>query len=487
MITKTINKMVSGGTPPYTYELLEINGTGCVTFSPASGSTRGNVISSQITFDSQSCLDSSLIKLIVRDSTGDCVAEQLLDYSGDCDNLAISGISSTAGFNFSVSVFGGTPGYTYQWVYDTNIFTPAGPTTNASIDLDLIAPAPSGSTTIIVIVTDSEGCQAISELTYNFCNPVAGNKTVNIACVEGAYRSGDVVLFAEPCPGCAIDWSTLNFYNASPGITVTVVNPNIPLIRINGVSGLTAGVYTVKYTVNDLCGQTSTEGTITIVLTEECSEADPFTLFPYVFTLECSAGYIVGDVVEIPIEQSIIPNTNIDWNSFDFVAPNCPPTCTTTLGAAVAWNAANRTIEYTIPALTGSDYLEWTICDNNGYCANNTAIFTIILDCLNPPLAVDDTACSTCSETIQIPILDNDDPQGGVIDTSSVIITQAPMYGSYVLLTGGIISYTPNAGFGGVDTMKYKVANTNGLYSNEATITITVVCAGESVNITVCD
>jgi hypothetical protein len=86
---------------------------------------------------------------------------------------------------------------------------------------------------------------------------------------------------------------------------------------------------------------------------------------------------------------------------------------------------------------------------------------------------------------VVIDVLDNDLGGGGPLVLSSVTITQAPANGQAVY-NGSMVVYTANTGFFGTDTFKYTVANVLGTVSNEATVTITVLCAGGTATIIEC-
>lgn len=74
-----------------------------------------------------------------------------------------------------------------------------------------------------------------------------------------------------------------------------------------------------------------------------------------------------------------------------------------------------------------------------------------------------------------------------MIDITSVEIDAAPSDGVVSVQATGTIIYTPNAGFEGVDTFDYTVADVFGERSAPATVTVTVVCAGEDTEVTICN
>src|SRR5690606_36777648 len=62
----------------------------------------------------------------------------------------------------------------------------------------------------------------------------------------------------------------------------------------------------------------------------------------------------------------------------------------------------------------------------------------------------------------------------GSIDPSTIDIVKTPDNGTYSVSSNGVITYTPNAGFVGGDTIRYRVQDDRGVYSNVATVTFRV-------------
>ncbi len=91
------------------------------------------------------------------------------------------------------------------------------------------------------------------------------------------------------------------------------------------------------------------------------------------------------------------------------------------------------------------------------------------------PVAVDDRAVTTLDTPIPINVTANDTDPDGDIDLSSVMIVLAAKNGTTSIHPStGIITYTPNAGFRGADTLKYSVGDNNRARSNVANVFIRV-------------
>lgn len=91
-----------------------------------------------------------------------------------------------------------------------------------------------------------------------------------------------------------------------------------------------------------------------------------------------------------------------------------------------------------------------------------------------PPVAVNDAATVSAGTVKRIHVLQNDLPNGGSINTNTVTIVAAAGNGTATAQSDGSIRYQPNNGFTGADAFTYKVASTDGYFSNTATVNIAV-------------
>src|SRR5208337_722431 len=89
------------------------------------------------------------------------------------------------------------------------------------------------------------------------------------------------------------------------------------------------------------------------------------------------------------------------------------------------------------------------------------------------------TAVTPENKAVTIAVLANDTAGGGTINPASVAVSTAAAHGSTTVnTTTGAITYTPATGFVGTDTFKYTVADTDGVASVPATVTVTVTPPG---------
>ena len=128
------------------------------------------------------------------------------------------------------------------------------------------------------------------------------------------------------------------------------------------------------------------------------------------------------------------------------------------------------TVTYTPDAgFVGTDTVTYTVTDG---AATDTATitFTVTDDPNAPPVAVDDTATTAIGTATTVTPLANDTDLDG--DTLTVTGVTPAANGDAVLNGDGTVTYTPDAGFVGTDTVTYTV--TDGTATDTATITFTV-------------
>ena len=105
-------------------------------------------------------------------------------------------------------------------------------------------------------------------------------------------------------------------------------------------------------------------------------------------------------------------------------------------------------------------------------CSGSTDV--IFQDPGLPPLAVDDTATTAMGQSVDIDVLANDQGQGAPENVDSAT---DPAHGTVHINSGSpdTVTYTPDAGFSGVDTFHYSMSTPNG--TSTALVTVTIPAA----------
>jgi hypothetical protein len=129
---------------------------------------------------------------------------------------------------------------------------------------------------------------------------------------------------------------------------------------------------------------------------------------------------------------------------------------------------------------TGEDTFTYTIEDlytttPHAPGPKSTATVTIIVE-NKPPVAVDDNyEVMKNSQENSFVVMENDyDPDGDPISIIMDSVTSPTERGGAAVVTGTTVSYSPAAGYCGVDRFTYAVEDDKGAPSNMATVTVTV-------------
>jgi len=114
------------------------------------------------------------------------------------------------------------------------------------------------------------------------------------------------------------------------------------------------------------------------------------------------------------------------------------------------------------------------VVDDGDPAGVDTETFTITVQAA--PQAVNDEATTTVEMDVVVDVLNNDGDLDGTIDPTTVVIDDDADNGTTSIDDAtGEVTYTPDAEFFGTDTFTYTVMDNDGLVSNVATVTLTVL------------
>ncbi|QTN38518.1 tandem-95 repeat protein [Cryomorphaceae bacterium] len=253
--------------------------------------------------------------------------------------------------------------------------------------------------------------------------------------VDNDLDTNSMVINTPPANGMVtIDYTTgLHTYTPDPGF-----------------SGLDTYVYTVcEDTVPALCD------TATVYVLVDVNGVS-IMLPPDAVNDTASTPEDTPVVIDIP-NNDTDPNGHLDSTS---VAILMPPT-----GGTVVVDTLNGSITYIPdPNFDGPDSLQYVICtDPPAPTPSQCDTAWVYIDVIpenDPPVAVNDTTFTNPGQIVGVPVVNNDYDVDGNIDNSTLMVITDPTAGSYFVDPGsGVIAYTPNGTFTGVDSLQYVVCD----------------------------
>ncbi len=127
--------------------------------------------------------------------------------------------------------------------------------------------------------------------------------------------------------------------------------------------------------------------------------------------------------------------------------------------------------------ISGVDFFEYQVCDTGAPILCDTAVVTMTIAPVNDaPLANGDAASTYTDTAVPVAVLANDTDVDGNLDTTSVTTVTNPLNGALSMDITGVITYTPQPSFRGVDSFDYQVCDTGApVLCDAATVTITVI------------
>lgn len=120
----------------------------------------------------------------------------------------------------------------------------------------------------------------------------------------------------------------------------------------------------------------------------------------------------------------------------------------------------------------GTDTACLVICDTAGFCDTTILIVNSLEELVDPPIANDDDTVTIIGNVVNVQVLDNDLPNGNIID---IIVISDPIYGDPIVNPDGTITYVPDRNVCGVvDSFEYVLIAEGG--RDTAMVTIQILC-----------
>ncbi len=295
--------------------------------------------------------------------------------------------------------------------------------------------------------------------------PVASNDATTVD--EGASVAIDLTVNDTDVDGTVND-ATLSLSAASNG-SITNNNDGTVTYTHDG-SETTSDSFT--YTVNDNSGVTSNTATVNITI---MPQNDPPVASNDATTVDEGASVII-DLTD--------NDTDVDGTVND---------ATLSLSAASNGSITNNndgTVTYTHDGSeTTSDSFTYTVNDNSGSTSNTATVNITITPQNDPPTAADDSNSGTEDNPVSVTVTTNDSDTDGTINIASVDLnptlasrqtTYSSTNGEWSVNNSGLVTFTPNVNWNGTESISYVVADNGGLFSNEASIEMTITAVNDA-------
>ncbi|HWB11904.1 MAG TPA: Ig-like domain-containing protein [Pirellulales bacterium] len=224
----------------------------------------------------------------------------------------------------------------------------------------------------------------------------------------------------------------------------------------------------------------SSAGTWTVTVADEDFNGQAGTFDSFQLTLYGTPDYApIAQDLSLNTQQNTPVSVNLLSHAYDTdgtytIAPGSLSIVSQPANGSVSVDPQTGQVVYTPNFyFSGTDTFTYLVKDTKGV-ASRTATVTINVNHVNQaPVANDDTASTTYSTPVAINVLANDTDPTGTFVPSTVTIVNQPSFGTATInRSTGVITYTPGPNFTINDSFTYTVSDSNGLTSNQATVTI---------------
>ena len=272
-----------------------------------------------------------------------------------------------------------------------------------------------------------------------------------------------------------IDAATVDLDPATAGIqnTFTVAGEGTFTVDASGNVTFTptatfTGTSSIPYTVQDNDGATSNAATLSVTVNDPpvANDDSANTQLNTPVTFSATGNDTDSDGTIDAATVDLDPATAGIQNTF------------TVAGEGTFTVDASGNVTFTPTAtFTGTSSIPYTVQDNDGATSNAATLSVAV----NVPTATDDSANTPPNTTVTVDVTSNDNFGGDGPSNTAITITTNPTLGIAVVDNGGTptdptddqITYTPNPGATGTDTITYQICDSNG-DCDTALVTITL-------------
>ncbi len=294
----------------------------------------------------------------------------------------------------------------------------------------------------------------VRALTFGNLAPIAVNDEISLA--EDSVAVFDVVS-NDVDPDGTIDIATITILTGPVNGSASLAGSEITYIPTADFSGLDS----LRYNFRDNEGVFSNPGKVFFTIN---SVNDVPVALPDSGTTLVAESLVVAVLEnDSDIDGQLVPASLV------LVDPGAG-------GAQAEFDTVLGTLSYSpAPGFLGVDTLLYTVADDSGAVSASAAITITVNEFNQPPFAADDVVETEQDKAIVIAVLANDVDPEGALDTTSVQISRLPEHGTAAIDNAiGTITFSPEQGYVGSDSLTYVIADVSGLVSNVALVAVRV-------------
>jgi HD-GYP domain-containing protein (c-di-GMP phosphodiesterase class II) len=237
------------------------------------------------------------------------------------------------------------------------------------------------------------------------------------------------------------------------------------------------GQENIQYTIQDLDGERSEQAILRIFVDAENDKP--------VAVADSGIGFTTS-------EGQLLTTIDVTDNDTDVDSPVVPSSAvaTSTPNDGTLLNNGDGTFDYQPDALfNGTDTFSYTITDADGAVSDPVAVTLTVTAVNDKPVATDDSGIGfegtegTSFTTGDVTANDTD-PEDVTVDPATVVVVDNVSSGKLDNNGDGTFEYEPDADSNGTDTFTYRVADSGGLLSDPATVTLTIAAVNDAPSFT---
>jgi len=324
---------------------------------------------------------------------------------------------------------------------------------------DLLGVSSNPATVNVTVNAVSPPPTAVADTASTFSGIAVAINVVANDTAAGTINPASVFVITPPLHGTAVAQPNGTVvYNPAPGYASPVGVPD-----------------TFTYTVRDNLGVVSNSAIVSVTVNAGIAAIPP-----------TASNDVASTNKNTPVTISVLANDTAAVGHT--LAPATVFVVAQPLNGTAAANALG-VVTFT-PALNfvGTTTFTYNVKDNLGTTSNTATVSVTVLPVNIPPVALNASATmlSGINPNVAIPVAGLVSDIDGTVNLLTLAVVTPPLNGSVTVNTAtGTFTYTPAAGFVGVNTFTYRVADNLGAFSNIATVTVTVNAAtAETLTIT---